>query len=53
MNFDNFLKQAWKNHAKDPHGVAKELDNGISLIESNEHISKLVQIIGHDYTGTG
>jgi tetratricopeptide (TPR) repeat protein len=47
MTFNEFLKQAWDEHAAQPEQVARRLSDATSLIEKNEQIPSLAQLITH------
>ncbi|MBK9324758.1 MAG: hypothetical protein IPM97_17730 [Bdellovibrionaceae bacterium] len=47
MKFDDFLNQAWNDHATQANQVADKLSNGINLIENSEQIPQLAQLITH------
>jgi len=47
MKFDDFLNQAWNDHAAQPEKVSKTCVDAIKLIESDEQIPQLAQIITH------
>jgi tetratricopeptide (TPR) repeat protein len=47
MNFETFIKQAWKDHAKDASGVANRLSEGTELIENEEQIPELARLATH------
>lgn len=47
MNFNNFLNQAWKDHATQTVKVASELVEAEKHIENNEQIIQLASLIVH------
>lgn len=49
MTFDNFLDQAWSDHAKDANAVAARLEDGVALIEKNEQIPAIASLATHIY----
>jgi tetratricopeptide (TPR) repeat protein len=47
MKFDDFLSQAWNDHAKQAEEVAKKIPGGIALIEKGEEIPQMAHLITH------
>lgn len=47
MKFNDFLNQAWNDHAKDSVKVAERLFEGMSLVEKNEEIPQLAYLMTH------
>lgn len=47
MSFNDFLNQAWSDHANQTLEVASRLEVGIKLIEKNEQIPFLANLITH------
>jgi tetratricopeptide (TPR) repeat protein len=47
MTLDNFINQAWSDHATDSQAVAERLQQGLSLITENSQIPGVVQLATH------
>jgi hypothetical protein len=47
MTFNEFLNQAWNDHAKQPGQVASRLDAGIKLMEKNDQIPAMARLVTH------
>lgn len=47
MSFNEFLNQAWRDHASNPKLVADRLEEGARLMTSNEQIVSLGNLITH------
>lgn len=47
MNFENYLNQAWADHAKDSVKVAGQFETGIQLIETNNQIADMAWLVTH------
>jgi tetratricopeptide (TPR) repeat protein len=47
MKFNEFINQAWNDHATQPEQVAERLADGIKAIEIAEQISQLAQLATH------
>jgi hypothetical protein len=47
MTFNEFLNQAWNDHAKHPAEVAGRLDGGIKLMEKSDQISAMARLVTH------
>jgi len=47
MTFNEFLTQAWGDHAKQPEQVASIMESGIQLIEKNDQIPAMAQLVTH------
>lgn len=47
MTFDEFLTQAWNDHAIQPELVAQRMSDGTSLIEKNDQIPPMAHLITH------
>ncbi len=49
MSFEQFVNQAWADHATQPAQVAGRFDEALVLVEKNEQIPGLAQLITHVY----
>jgi tetratricopeptide (TPR) repeat protein len=49
VTFENFITQAWSEHAECPAVVAEKLVGAIDMIESVDQVPPLVQLITHIY----
>jgi len=47
MSFDDFRRQAWRDHNDDAAGVAKRWPEGMSLVETEAQIAPFVALIAH------
>lgn len=47
MSFNEFLNQAWNDHARQAAEVASRLDAGIKLIEKNDQIPAMARLVTH------
>ncbi len=47
MTFDEFLNQAWNDHATESEQVANRLSDATSLIEKNDQIPAMAHLIAH------
>lgn len=47
MSFENFLNQAWNDHASQPEQVAERLPQGLKLLEKEEQIPQMAHLIAH------
>lgn len=47
MSFENFLNQAWNEHANLSEQVAEQLTPGLKLLESEEQIPQMAHLIAH------
>jgi hypothetical protein len=47
MTLDNFLNQAWTDHATDAKGVAQRLPQALALLTENKQIPGLVHLAAH------
>jgi hypothetical protein len=44
---DTFVDQAWKDHAEDPLAVAARLPEGLALVETDDHMTRLAMLAHH------
>ncbi|MEK7355718.1 MAG: hypothetical protein AAB250_04685 [Bdellovibrionota bacterium] len=47
MTFDEFLKQAWTDHATDAVAVATRLNDGLQLVSAGEQIPQMASLVTH------
>ncbi len=47
MTFENFVTQAWSEHAANPVAVAERMYSAIDLIESPDQVPPLAQLVTH------
>lgn len=47
MTFNDYLKQAWNDHAADAAKVADGFDAGLKLVEKPEHVAPMASLIVH------
>lgn len=46
-SLDTFVDQAWSDHAEQPAAVAARLPEGLLLVESDDHVSRLAMLAHH------